>query len=503
MSKRPRADAEGRSAKDKTRHFLSIFRDPPGAEELVHSFMDRNHDFGHDDSIANEHSDAEAEDHEADHGEDEGAGPSRNKSPRKPPFRGLQFQPDASNQRNILIAACVLAGCVQDVSYDTNHKAVPMLERHGKEFKTFAKALARKEPSMAEVTGPVLFSLYHNLINESLALERYLSTASRIVWQETHLQRQADTLRALDDDLKARRAQIQMVKAQQRAPGNSDQQRVVKVVPNPRQPPTAEPSQSPVLPIPQAVAQATPESEVVFVPPSANSVSALPSVIAANIPSSHGAAKAESSNDSEHNYSTGLSHIQAEMRPPSERFEEGRAQEVDRLDRSITEAKMMLAHSNKKQDRLFDQLIDQVQNLTTMVQHLSGVVDHLSRTHALGLVERQNESVTVIEKIDTLNAKSNMTIEKIDTLSWRNNTTADKIEALSSKNNTTAAKIDTLSARNDNTAAKIDTLSARTNTTVEKVDALNAKVRSLESVVRLQYTNGPVGTPKAHSVIEL
>lgn len=48
MSKRPRADAEGRSAKDKTRHFLNIFRDPPGAEELVHSFLDRNHDFGHD-----------------------------------------------------------------------------------------------------------------------------------------------------------------------------------------------------------------------------------------------------------------------------------------------------------------------------------------------------------------------------------------------------------------------------------------------------------------------
>ncbi|KAF9978890.1 hypothetical protein BGZ75_009891 [Mortierella antarctica] len=463
-------------------------------------------------SSAIEHSDEDAEDLE-DHGEDEAAGSSKNKTPRKPPFRGLQFQPDASNQRNILIAARVLACCVQDVSYDTNHKTVPMLERHGKEFKTFAKALARKEPTLSEATGPVLYSLYHNLINESLALERYLSTASRVVWQETQLQRQADTLRVLDDDLKARRTQIQLVKGQQRVQGDSHPQRTIKVVKTPHQPPTAQPptaqpptarpSHSPVLPMPQAVVQEHPEPESVVVPPSVNSVPASASVIAAIIPSSHGAAKEGSSNDSEDNHPTELDHLQEEMRPPSPRFENGCVQEVDRLDRSITEAKMMLAHSNKKQDKMFNKLFDQVQNLTTMVQQLSGVVDHLSKTHALGLVERQNESITITDKIDTLTANSNTTVEKIDTLSWRNNSTADKVDALSSRNTTTAAKIDSLSARHDNTAAKIDTLSARTNTAVEKVDALNAKVRSLESVVKLQYTSGPIGTPKTHSVIEL
>ncbi|KAF9954720.1 hypothetical protein BGZ72_004328 [Mortierella alpina] len=519
MSKRPRTDAEARSAKDKTRHFLSIFRDPPDAEELVHSLMDRTHDLAQDGkySTANDHSDEEPDDHEAEPGEDEGAGPSKSKTPRKPPFRGLQFQPDGSNQRNILIAARVLACCVQDVSYDTNHKTVPVLDRHGKDFKAFAKALARKEPSMADVTGPVLFSLYHNLINESLALERYLSTASRVVWQETQLQRLADTLRALDDDLKARRAQIQLVKAQQRVQVDANQQGAVKAVKPPRPPPAVQPSHSPVLPIPQAMAQPTPESEPAFVPPSANSVSAPPSVVAAIIPSSHGAAKSESSLDGEDNLLTGTNHLQPEIRPPPARVEEGRVQEVDRLDRNITEAKMMLAHSNKKQDKLFDKLIDQVQNLTTMVQQLSGVVDHLSKTHALGLVERQNESTTITEKIDALAVKSNTTIEKIDTLSWRNNSTADKIDALSSKNNTTtakidtltakndntAAKIDTLTARNDNTAAKIDTLSARSNMAADKVDALNAKVRSLESVVKFQYLRGSTGAPRPPSVIEL
>ncbi|KAF9560306.1 hypothetical protein EC968_006241 [Mortierella alpina] len=507
MSKRTRTDAEARSAKDKTRHFLSIFRDPPGAEELVHSLMDSTHDIVQDgkfiDSSVNEHNDEENEDHEADLGEDEGAGPSKNKTPRKPPFRGLQFQPDASNQRNILIAACVLASCVQDVSYDTDHKAVPMMERHGTEFKTFAKALARKEPTLSAVTGPVLFSLYHNLINESLALERYLSTASQVVWHETQLQRQADTLRVLEDDLKARRAQILMVKAQQRTRGDSELQGAAKVVMPPSQPPTVAPSHSPILPIPQAVAQASPEPEPVYVPPSANSVSAPASVVAAIIPSSHGAAKEGSSNDSEDDHLTGLDHPRTESRPTSALFEQRRVQEVDRLDRSITEAKMMVAHSNKKQDKLFDKLIDQVQNLTTMVHHLSGVVDHLSKTHALGLVERQNESVTVTEKLDTLTAKSQASLEKIDTLAWTTKNTSDKIDVMSLRNSTTAAKVDTLSAKNDNTALKIDTLSARTHMAVEKVDVLNTKVRSLESVVKLQYVGGPIGTPKTHSVIEL
>ncbi|CAO3563737.1 unnamed protein product [Mortierella alpina] len=503
MSKRARTDAEARSAKDKTRHFLSIFRDPPNAQKLVHSLMDRTHEIGHNDSSVNEHSDEEAEDHEANHGEDDTAGPSKNKTPRKPPFRGLQFQPDASNQRNILIAACVLADCVQDVSYDTNLKTVPTLERHGKEFKTFARALARKEPTLSEVTGPVLFSLYHNLINESLALERYLSIASRVVWKETQLQRQADTLRVLDDDLKARRTQLQLVKAQQRAQGDSAQQGAAKVVKPPQQPPVTLSSHSPVLPKAQTGVPASPESESVFGSPSVIAVSAPASVVAAIIPSSHGAAIEGSSDESEDHPPTELDHPQAEPRPSLARFEEGRVQEVDRLDRSITEAKMMLAHSNRKQDKMFDKLIDQVQNLTTMVQHLSGVVDHLSKTHALGLMEQHNESITITEKIDTLTAKSHTTAEKIDTLNWRNNSTADKIDAMSSKNNVAAIKIDTVNTKSDITAAKIDTLSARTNMAVDKIDALNAKVRSLEGVVKLQYVSGPVGTPKTHSVIEL
>ncbi|KAF9943645.1 hypothetical protein BGZ70_005663, partial [Mortierella alpina] len=349
------------------------------------------------------------------------------------------------------------------------------------------------------VTGPVLFSLYHNLINESLALERYLSTASRVVWKETQLQRQADTLRVLDDDLKARRTQLQLVKAQQRAQGDSVQHGTAKVVKPPHQPPVTPSSHSPVLPKPQAAMPVSPESESVFVPPSVNAASAPASVVAAIVPSSHGAAIEGSSHESEDHPPTELDHPHAEPRPSLARFEESRVQEVNRLDRNITEAKMMLAHSNRKQDKMFDKLIDQVQNLTTMVQQLSGVVDHLSKTHALGLAEQHNDSITIAEKIDTLAAKSNTTAEKIDTLNWKNNSTADKIDALTSKNTITAVRVDTVNAKSDITVAKIDTLSARTNTAVDKIDALNAKVRSLESVVKLQYASGPVATPKTPS----
>ncbi|KAF9187539.1 hypothetical protein BGZ49_004040 [Haplosporangium sp. Z 27] len=137
-----------------------------------------------------------------------GAGNGAAKHPRrKVPYRGLQFNPDGSNQRDILLAAAFLCRELYPIvhSPDAGTNSIPALGKSVIEFQRIATDLGNQVNSLKAVTGPLLHSLFHRLVQASRALEHFYTIP--LEWSEY-----ADVLRKLDDHLADRRTRRIMEK---------------------------------------------------------------------------------------------------------------------------------------------------------------------------------------------------------------------------------------------------------------------------------------------------
>ncbi|KAF9347450.1 hypothetical protein BGX26_001046, partial [Mortierella sp. AD094] len=124
------------------------------------------------------------------------------------PYRGLQYKPDGSNQKDILIATRFLVEKFKDVKAqsETREDYTPDLFQIGKAFKRFSQELARREPSLVFVTSTMLSSLHNRMIEEYSSLMRFLdanpkSQNPNIKWRHTCLSKLARDLVRLNKQL--------------------------------------------------------------------------------------------------------------------------------------------------------------------------------------------------------------------------------------------------------------------------------------------------------------
>ncbi|KAG0208826.1 hypothetical protein B0O80DRAFT_492417 [Mortierella sp. GBAus27b] len=181
-------------------HFISVFRDPPDADSLMRQVSAKT---------------TQLITKGPEEGEEEEDSNDDNDKRRKSSFRGLQYSADGSNQKFILLAASFLFGRLQECVLGCTGTSIPNLGKNGKEFKRFALELGKAEPELAAVTGTLLYSLFRHMCDESLALERFLSTASGIQWQDTHLSKTSSSLRDLEDQLHQAKQQQEQQKMDQ------------------------------------------------------------------------------------------------------------------------------------------------------------------------------------------------------------------------------------------------------------------------------------------------
>ncbi|KAF9083720.1 hypothetical protein BGX29_002937 [Mortierella sp. GBA35] len=80
-------------------------------------------------------------------------------------FSALRYKQDNSNQRNVYLACLFLAGRLPDLMFpaeETNEKF--FVARESKGFKALAQELSRREPTLRNITGVALWSMYTRLI---------------------------------------------------------------------------------------------------------------------------------------------------------------------------------------------------------------------------------------------------------------------------------------------------------------------------------------------------
>ncbi|KAG0010493.1 hypothetical protein BGZ81_002737, partial [Podila clonocystis] len=153
---------------------------------------------------------------------------------QKKPYRGLQYQANGANQRNILFVAHFLKLRLRSVWNQCHGKTVPNLGKMGTLFKTLATELGQLEPLMAAVTGSILSSLFDCLIKESTNLQQFLDVASGIQWQETMIQNQANELNSLYKEMELKKAKQATEKAQKVQEAEKETQDIILASMQPR-----------------------------------------------------------------------------------------------------------------------------------------------------------------------------------------------------------------------------------------------------------------------------
>ncbi|KAF9109512.1 hypothetical protein BGX27_007541 [Mortierella sp. AM989] len=225
--KRRRHEHDGPNPTDKLRHFIKVFRDPPDADAIIQRMLEESRTAALIvPRVAGSVSSIDNSCDEEDDSDRDSVGTLKASSATSIDFnscqiqhRGLQFESNGTNQKNILIATQFLVEKYQQIKahceFHENYN--PSSIRIEKEFVFFSQELIKREPSLAFVTTVTLRQLFNHMIEEYRSLQRFLDTTKKgggqdIEWKETRLSDLTCELDNLNDQLERQSRKMNKLK---------------------------------------------------------------------------------------------------------------------------------------------------------------------------------------------------------------------------------------------------------------------------------------------------
>ncbi|KAF9164866.1 hypothetical protein BGX21_000760 [Mortierella sp. AD011] len=219
--KRPGPEHLARCPSEKLQHFINVFKDPPDACLLIQQMDESQLAILTSTTEENPNPDGGDGNESDDSDKTLRASDTRCKSFYcEIPYRGLQYQSDGSNQKDIFIATRFLVEKFRDIKTQSENRKdyTPDLLQIGKAYKRFAQELARREPSLVFVTSTMLSSLHNRMIEEYSSLTRFIDASPKS--QNPHLKWKHTCLSKLARELVWLNKQLDKIEGQKLGPSN-------------------------------------------------------------------------------------------------------------------------------------------------------------------------------------------------------------------------------------------------------------------------------------------